>query len=643
MDPSADPRRDFFRYASGGWVDSHPIPADKTRWSGFDELRERNLGLLREILEDAARTRRSTSDPARRQVGTLYAASMDDAVRRRDGLRPIATDQRRIDRLRSAEALIPLLASLHGRGIPGAFSADVAPDERRSTVYALYLGQGGLSLPDRDYYLLDRFSGLRAHYRRHIQRLRSLAGERSGPAQRSARTVLEIETALATASRSRVDLRDPDKNYHRFTIKELDRKYPRLRWREYLRHRGVRDVPSVVVGQPEFFQALDDLLASIPLPNWKTYLGWQLLHDSAPHLGPRLEREDFDFFHKRLLGQEKPEPLWKRSANRVDGALGEALGRLYVERHFPPEVRARMLELVHDIHEVFRARLERIPWMTPTTRRRAVAKFDRFTTRIGHPERYRDYGRVRLSAKDPLGNLRRAWAFEIDRNIARIGAAVDREEWRMTPPTVNAHFVPTQNEIFFPAGILQPPFFDPSMDDPINFGGIAVVIGHEITHGYDDQGRKFDEEGNLKDWWTSADAREFRQRAQRIIDQYSRFRPLAGVPLNGALTAGENIADLGGVSLAFEALTKRLADGRTPHQTIDGFTPEQRFFLSFGQIWRGSMRDEEMRRRVSTDPHSPGEYRVNGTLANLPEFWKAFDVPPGAPMRQSPSRQVVIW
>ncbi|HTP54957.1 MAG TPA: M13 family metallopeptidase [Thermoplasmata archaeon] len=643
IDPKADPTRDFFRYAAGGWVDAHPIPADKTRWSGFDELRERNFALLREILDEAARTRGSSSDPASRQVGTFYAAALDARARQREGLRPIATDLRRIEAIRTAGGIVPVLAALHRKGIPGAFSTAVAPDERRSSVYALYLGQDGISLPDRDYYLLDRFAPLRTHYLRHLRALRVLAGDRPAEAREAARVVLAIETALAKASRSRVDLRDPDKNYHRFSLRELDRRFPRLRWREYLRLRGVREIPYVIVGQPEFFDSLDGLLASIPPAHWRAYLSWQLLHDSAPLLAARFEREDFEFFHRRLLGQEKPEPPWKRATALVDAALGEALGRLYVERHFPPEVRTRMLELVHDIHEVFRARLERIPWMTPKTRERAVAKFDRFTTRIGHPEKYRDYGRIRLSARDPLGNLHRAWAFEIDRNVARIGAAVDREEWHMTPPTVNAHFVPTQNQIFFPAGILQPPFFDPTMDDPVNFGGIAAVIGHEITHGYDDQGRKFDPDGNLRDWWTPKDAREFRARANRIVREYSRFRPLPGLALNGALTAGENIADLGGVSLAYEALAHRLADGRTPNRTIDGFTPEQRFFLSYGQIWRGSMREAETRRRVSIDPHSPGNFRVNGTLANLPEFWKAFDVPVGAPMRQPPSRQVVIW
>ncbi len=643
MDPSAVPSQDFYRYAAGRWIDTHPVPEDKTRWSAFDELRERNFLLLHGLLDEAAKHRQDPGNPAQRQVGTFFTAALDTNRRATLGIRPILEDLATIEAVRTVEGFIEVVAQFHREGISAVFSSGVAPDEKKSSVYALYLGQGGLSLPDRDYYLQDRFSALRRAYRLHVQRALVLAGMRPAGARRSAQSVLTIETALARTCRSRVDLRDPDKNYHPVTVQAIARRHPRLRWEEYLRLRGARKVRGVILGQPEFFDRVDRLLRTTPLSAWKAYLTWHLVHDSAPHLHPRLEREDFDFFRRRLLGQQEPEPGWKQAANLIDQSIGEALGRLYVRRYFPPETRARILDLVKDVHTVFRDRLERVPWMTARTRRRAVAKFDRFATRIGHPSRFRDYSRVRISATDHLGNVRRARAFELDRDIARIGAKVDREEWHMTPPTVNAHFLPTQNEIFFPAGILQPPFFDPTMDDAVNFGGIAVVIGHEITHGYDDQGRKFDQDGNLRDWWTSADAEEFRERAQRIIDQYSRFEPLPGVTLNGELTAGENIADLGGVSLAFEALSRRLADGRTKNETIGGFTPAQRFFLSYGQIWRGNAREEELRRRLTVDSHSPGRFRVNGVLANLPEFWRAFDIPEGTPMRQDPVRQVAIW
>ncbi|MGA8302315.1 MAG: M13 family metallopeptidase [Thermoplasmata archaeon] len=643
LDRAADPGWDFYQFAAGRWMATHPVPADKTIWSGNAELRQRNFALLHGLLEHAAKSPTARDPTSVGKIGSFYSAALDSSQRTALGYLPVSRDRSKVEAVRTPESLVRVLADFHQQGTPGIFDADVAPDEKRSSVYALYLSQGGLSLPDRDYYLLDRYSVRRAEYRRHILGVLTSAGESPARARDSMAVVLSIETALARASRKRVDLRDPHKNYHRFTPKELIRRYPRLRWAEYFRSRGISRLSSVVVGQPEFFDAVNRLLGTVSLRDWKTYLRWHLLHDSAPYLHPRAERENFEFFHRRLLGQERPEPPWKRAANLVDRWLGEALGRLYVARYFPPQTRVRVLDLVEDVRAVFRARLDRVPWMTATTRRRAIAKLDRFTANIGHPSRYRSYARLRISPTDHFGNVRRARAFEIARNFARIGGPVDRNEWRMTPPTVNAYFRPTQNQIFFPAGILQPPMFDPSMDDAVNYGGIATVIGHEITHGFDDQGRKFDATGNLRDWWSPADAKEFRARARKIIAQYSRFEPLPGLKLNGALTAGENIADLGGVSIAFEALSRRLADGRSNSRSIDGFTPEQRFFISYGQIWRANLRDETLRLMVATNPHSPPRYRVNGALANLPEFWAAFDIPYGSAMRQSPRRQVTIW
>lgn len=643
MDVQADPAQDFYRFASGGWIDTHPVPPDKTRWSGFDELRERNLLLLRGLLEHAARGTNDAAAGPRAQVGRMYAAAMDTALRAKLGRRPIARDLERIDSCRTLGEFLSVVARQHREGLPGLFGTAVAPDEKNSSIYAFYLVQGGLSLPDRDYYLLSRFAAIRAGYRQHVRRVFELAGETPTRAQRSAATVLRIETALARASRTRVELRDPHKNYNRFTPPELKQRQPRLRWVEYLRLRGVRRPSYVVVGQPEFFDALNKLLRSFSLTEWKTYLRWHLLHASAPYLDPALDAEDFNFFHRQLLGQQEPEPDWKRATALVDRTLGEALGRLYVEHYFPPEAHRRMVELVDDLREVFRARLASVGWMTDETRALALAKFDRFTAKIGYPRRFRDYSSVKVSRRDLIGNIRRARAFEVARKIVRVGRAVDREEWLMTPPTVNAYFEPTMNEIVFPAGILQPPFFDPTMDDAVNLGGIGVVIGHEITHGYDDQGRQYDAEGNLRDWWRPADAKEFQARAQRIVEQYGRFEPLPGLPLNGELTMGENIADLGGVLIAFEALQRRIASGRTKDDRVDGFTPEQRFFLSYGQIWRGNVREAEQRRLTTIDPHSPGRFRVNGALANVPEFWRAFNVPAGAPMRQDDARRVTIW
>ncbi|MBU6399013.1 MAG: M13 family metallopeptidase [Verrucomicrobia bacterium] len=403
------------------------------------------------------------------------------------------------------------------------------------------------------------------------------------------------------------------------------------------------DLPYAIVGQPEFFSALDRLVGERPLSDWRVYLRWHVLHASAPFLPPAIEREDFAFFHRTLSGQQQPEPRWQRAATFIDSSIGEALGQLYVEKYFPPSARARMIELVANLKSVFRGRLEKVGWMTAATRAKALVKFDRFTQKIGYPDKFRDYSSVVIRPDDLLGNVRRAAAFETHRRLARVGQAVDRTEWHMTPPTVNAYFNPSQNEIVFPAGILQPPFFDVTMDDAVNYGAIGVVIGHEITHGYDDEGRKYDGEGNLHDWWTAADAEAFETRAQKVVDQYNAYEPLPGLHVNGRLTLGENIADLGGVSIALEALERILARDPARRRTIDGFTPEQRFFISFAQIWRTNIRPEEARRLVTVDPHSPGQFRAVGPLVNRQEFYDAFGIRSGAPMWRAPANRAEIW
>ncbi|MFZ0699600.1 MAG: M13 family metallopeptidase [Thermoplasmata archaeon] len=643
MDRSADPSQDFYRFATGQWLDRNPVPADKSRWSAFDELFERNLRQVRGLLEEAASGRRGSTPTARTQVGDFFASAMDVGQRGKMGFHPIARERDRIRAISSAHGVVSTLAEFHRRGIPVLFRTAVAPDEKNSSIYALYLMQGGLSLPDRDYYLKEEFAPVRLAYLAHIARALGLWGEPPARAAAAARTVLRIETELAKASRTRTELRDPEKNYNRTTPEEILRRNPSLRWKEYLSLRGAGKAPYLVVGQPEFFDAVNRLLIEHSISDWKIYLRWHLLHASAPYLHAAIDAEDFDFFYRRLLGQEEPEPDWKRAAKAVDDGLGEALGRIYVRRYFPRAARERMVELVKDLRQVFRLRLERVPWMTEETRRLARVKFDRFTAKIGHPQHFRDYSRVRISRRDYLGNVRRAAGFEIQRTIVRVGMPVDRSEWQMTPPTVNAYFDPTLNEIVFPAGILQPPFFDPAMDDAVNYGGIGVVIGHEITHGYDDQGRKYDADGNMRDWWAAADSTEFQHRAQRIIDQYAEFEPLPGAHVNGELTAGENIADLGGVGIAYEALQRRISDGRTPDEKIDGMTPAQRFFISYAQIWRANVREAELRRRLTIDPHSPGRFRAIGPVSNLPEFWGAFGVAEGAPMRRPDDRRVAIW
>jgi len=644
LDRSVDPATDFYHFADGQWLKANPVPPDKARWASFSELAERNWYLIHGILDDAA-SQSGVLPPhsPRREVGDFYASVMDTNRIEQLGLKPIAGDLKRIDRISTIKDLFAVLADFHQRGIDGMFSAGFGPDEKNSAIYAVELGQGGLSLPDRDYYLKADFAEKLKQYHEHVARMFGLLGEAPGQAAMHADTVVDMETALAKVSRTRVELRDPDKNYHKIASGEFAAQNPALLWHVYFAERDLSAPAYEIVGQPEFFTAINGFIQARPLADWKIYLRWHLLHSSAPFLPAACERESFDYFGRVLSGQPEQEPRWKRAAHILDGHIGEALGQLYVEKYFPPEARSRMNELVENLKAVFHDRLEKVSWMTDATRTKAQAKFARFTQKIGYPAKFRDYSAIVIRRDDLLGNVRRAAAFASHREIARVGQVVDRAEWHMTPETVNAYFNPQQNEIVFPAGILQPPFFDVAMDDAVNYGGIGVVIGHEMTHGYDDQGRKYDADGNLNDWWTAADAKAFDSRAQKVVDEYDGFEVLPGVHVNGKLTLGENLADLGGVHIAYEALERALAKDPSKRQTIDGFTPEQRFFISFAQIWRTNVRDAEAQRLVTVDPHSPGRFRAYGPLLNVQEFYDAFDIKPGSAMWLPPEKRAVIW
>jgi putative endopeptidase len=642
MDKSIDPAVDFFRYASGTWIKNYPVPADKSRWSGFEELQERNWHLIRVILEDCAAGRAGRNKPAR-QVGDFFVSVMDTNRLEQLAFKPIMGDLKRIDALKSAGEMFRLLAELHQHDVNAMFSAFVSPDAKNSSVYAFYLGQGGLGLPDRDYYLADGFAPQREAYRVHIAKMFVLLGEKEAAAGARAATILELETELAKASKSRVELRDPIANYHKFAVADLPAKTALLPWKQYLADMGQGKLSDLVVRQPEFFAALGKLIKERPLADWKVYLRWHVLRGSAPYLHAAAENESFAFFGTTLRGQPSQEPRWQRAAKAIDGGIGEALGQLYVEKHFPPAAKARMDELIGHLKAVFKDRLAKLEWMSQPTRVKALAKFDRFKQKIGHPDKFRDYSSVKIRRDDLLGNVQRAAIFESKRQLARVGRPVDKSEWRMTPQTVNAYFNPLQNEIVFPAGILQPPFFDVEMDDAVNYGAIGVVIGHEITHGYDDQGRKYDADGNLNDWWTEADAKDFEARAQKIVDQYGNYEALPGLKVNGRLTLGENIADLGGTSIAYEALQRALAKDPSKRKVIDGFTPEQRFFLALAQLWRVNWRETELRRRVTVDPHSPAQFRAIGPHVNLQEFYDAFGIKPNTPMWRAPELRARIW
>ena len=642
MDRSVQPGADFYKFADGSWVKNNPVPADKSRWGGFAELQERNWFLIHEILDEALATPHPAGSPAGK-VADFFRSAMDTNRLELLGFKPIEADLKRINELSGAQDVLRLLADFHGHGIDACFGRSPSADAKNSSVYTFYLSQGGLGLPDRDYYLSERFTHEREAYAEHIARMFTLVGEGPAAAKAHAGTVLELETALAKASKSRTELRDPIANYHRVSVADMDRDYPNAPISTYLTSSELPKITELVVRQPEFFKALYDLARERDLKDWKVYLRWHLLRATAPFLHSAAEEESFAFYGKVLRDQRVQEPRWQRAAHVIDGEIGEALGQLFVEKHFPPAARARMSELVETLKAVFRDRLAKVDWMGDATRAKALAKFERFTEKIGHPNAFRDYSSLQIQPNDYLGNVQRADAFESRRTLSRVGQAVDRSEWHMTPQTVNAYFNPLQNEIVFPAGILQPPFFDLRMDDAVNYGAIGVVIGHEMTHGYDDQGRKYDAEGNLQDWWTAADAKAFEERAQKVVQQFNAYEVLPGLHVNGQLTLGENIADLGGATIAFEALERILAKDPAKRKTIDGLTPEQRFFISLSQVWRTNCRDAEARRLITVDPHSPGQFRAIGPHVNLYPFYDAFRIGPDASMWRAPELRAKIW
>jgi putative endopeptidase len=569
---------------------------------------------------------------------------MDTNRLERLGFRPIEKDLRRVTETGSMDELLRLAAELKRQSACSAFfEAGVEPDEKDTRAYIVCLSQGGLGMPERDYYLENRFAKERVAYVEHITRMLNLAGEKPLAAAAQAKLTLEMETLLATASKSSTDLRDPVANYHKDSVSEATKRYPFLQITTFLSTIGAAKANHLVVRQPEFFAALDGLVKDRRLDDWKVYVRWHVLRTAAPYLNRAAEDEAFAFNGKILSGQLDQEPRWQRSGRVLDRALGEDLGKIYVQKYFPPEARRRMNELVGDLRAVFRQRLLKVDWMSEATRAKAVAKIDRLVQKIGYPDKFRDYSAVEIRRIDYLGNVRRAALFDFQRRVARLDRPVDRTEWDVTPPTVDAYYNPPLNEIIFPAGILQPPFFDLQADDAVNYGAIGMVIGHEITHGFDDQGRQYDEDGNLKDWWTDKDAKEFEARAQRLVDQYGNYEALPQLKVNGKLTLGENIADLGGVTIAYDALQCALARDPSRRKPVDGFTPEQRFFLAVAQIWRCNVREEALRMRLMVDPHSPWQFRSIGPLVNLKEFYDAFNIKEGSPLWRATDARTKIW
>ncbi|HEY6271873.1 MAG TPA: M13 family metallopeptidase [Terriglobales bacterium] len=633
MDKTADPCENFYQYACGNWRKNNPIPSDQSRWGRFNELAEYNRQILHEILEKA-----SANDPKRtpvmQKVGDMYYSCMDETAVNAKGAEPLKEQMARIAKISNKDQLITTVAYLHSVGVPVLFGFGAQPDLHNASTQIANIGQGGLGLPDRDYYLNQdaKSQETRQKYLEHMANMFVLLGDSQEKAKAEAQAVMAIETKLAEASFERVKMRDPKTRDHKMPVSQLVSLAPNFEFDRFFVAAGAPKFTDVNVVPPDFFEKVNPVIDSVPIADWKTYLRWHTVRTAASWLSDAFVKENFSFQGQYLSGTKELPARWKRCVQLTDGLLGEALGQPYVSETFGPDGKQRMLQMVNALESALGDDIQQIDWMTPDTKKQAEVKLQAISNKIGYPDDWRNYQTVNIKRDDLLGDIERARAFEVRRTINKIGQPLDKKEWGMTPPTVNAYYNSSQNNINFPAGILQPPFFDKSADEAVNFGGIGVVIGHELTHGFDDQGSKFAGDGNFTNWWTDADRQEFEKRTTCVADEYSKFVAVEDVHLNGRLTLGENTADNGGIHIALMALRKAMAKDASIAQSKEGFSPEQRFFIGFAQVWCENRTPESARLLAKTDPHSPGEYRVIGTVQNNADFAKAFNCKPGQKM-----------
>jgi endothelin-converting enzyme/putative endopeptidase len=640
MDRSVDPCTDFYRFSCGGWSKKNPLPPDQSRWEVYSKLEDDNQRFLWGILQEAAKPQ-SSRNPIEVQIGDFFYSCMDESALEKVGATPLQLQLDQIAKLQSIQNLPSLLARFHLSGYNMLFSFGSNQDFADSTREIAFASAGGLGLPDRDYYVKTdaKSQELRQKYVNHVARMFALLGEPEALAKTHAQTVMDIETALANASLTRVDQRDPYKLFHKMTVAQLQAITKSFAWDAYLSASQLKGIQVVNVTEPAFMKEVEVLLTSRPLDDWKTYLRWHLVHASASVLSSAFVNANFDFYSKTLRGTEQLAPRWKRCVRRVDGDLGEALGQVFVQKTFGPDTKARALVMTKQVEAAMEGEIRQLPWMGEATRNKALEKLHALVNKIGYPDKWRDYSSIRIAREDYFGNVQRATEFESRRQLAKIGKPVDRTEWGITPPTVNAYYDDQMNDMNFPAGVLQPPLFDPKMDDAPNYGNTGATIGHELTHGFDDEGRQFDAKGNLKDWWTKADAKEFEERTKCISDQYSSYTIVDDTNINGKLTVGEDAADLGGTLLAY--LAWQAATKTQQLRPIDGFTPDQRFFIGMAQWACGDERPESLRMNAITNPHSPNVYRINGVVSNMPEFGKAFSCKAGQAMVRA--KQCRVW
>ena len=633
MDKSVNPCENFYQYACGGWMQKNPIPPDQAIWGRFNELQERNRDILHEILEKSAKGGASRSAVSQK-IGDFYGSCMDETKVNALGDKPIQPELKAIAAIRDRTGLVKEIANLQRHGVGALFRFGPSPDMHNASMEIAAAYQGGTSLPDRDYYLKDddKSKETREKYVEHVQKMFELIGDSPEKAQEESKAVMDIETQLAKAQMDRIALRNPANRDHPMTRAEFVQMAPNFEMETFLTTLAPPQFEKVNVVAPSFFKDVAPMLDSVSIDNWKSYLRWKVVREAAPWLSDQFVTESFNFWQKYLGGQKEQQVRWKRCVRATDAELGEALGQPYVEETFGKEGKQRTLAMVNAIEGAMREDLKALPWMSDTTKKAAEVKLDGVANKIGYPDTWRDYSSVKIVPGDLFGNIERAEQFEVNRELNKIGKPVDKKEWGMTPPTVNAYYNPSENNINFPAGILQPPFYSNKADDAENFGGIGAVIGHELTHGFDDQGAKFDAQGNFRDWWSKDDEAEFKKRTDCVANEYDQFVAVDDVHLKGRLTLGENTADNGGVRLALMALHDKMKKTGAMEKMVDGFTPEQRFFISYGQIWCQNVTPEQSRLRAMTDPHSPGQYRVNGVVGNMPEFQKAFNCKAGQPM-----------
>jgi putative endopeptidase len=643
LDHTCKPCNDFNQFANGGWMAHNPIPAAYPSWGSFNILAEKNRDELRGILEDAAKAG-APQGSNEQKIGDYYASCMDESGIEAAGLKPLDEELERIAAIKDTAGLRDEVFHLQGYGVNALFKVDSTQDFKNSTQVIGEIDQGGLGLPDRDYYTRedDKSKQLREEYVKHVGRMFELMGDETATAEAEAKTVMEIETQMAKASLTKVQRRDPHALYHPMDVAEIKALAPAFSWEDYFTQATLTGKGHLNVATPDFFKEVSRLLNDTSLADWKTYLRWHLIHAAAPRLPAKFVDENFNFYGKTLTGTKEILPRWKRCVRSTDDALGEALGQVYVRKYFPPQAKARALEMVHNLEAALREDIQNLPWMGPETKKQALIKLDAIVNKIGYPDKWRDYSALKIDRGSYVLNALRAGRFEFDRDLAKVGKPVDRTEWGMSPPTVNAYYNPQLNEIVFPAGILQPPFFSPDSDDAFNYGGMGAVIGHELTHGFDDQGSQFDAQGNLRNWWTPEDRKNFEARAECIVKQFSGFEVEKGLFENGKLVEGESIADLGGLNLAYAAYEMSLR-GKPRPPVIGGFTPEQRFFLGWAQVWANNMRPEFARMLTNVDPHPLARFRVTAPLTNLPAFAKAFSCQPGDAMVRPANERCAIW